>query len=329
MVIPFVAIILGLVLMLWSADRFIEGAAVSASKFGVSSLMIGMVVVGFGTSAPEIVVATLASLEGSPELALGNAYGSNIANIALILGVTALLSPILVHARVMRKDVPILIGVTALSAWLVRDGDLSRIDGAILLGLFAVWMGWVIVVGKKENAAAPESEKIAAADDLPDIPKMSMGQAVFWLVLGAVLLVASSRMLVWGAVEIAQSLGVSDLVIGLTIVGVGTSLPELASSVAAVRKGEDDIALGNVLGSNVFNTLAVVGIAGAIHPMDVAEEVLRRDVFTMGALTLLLLVFGIGFRGPGRITRVKGFVLLLCYAAYTGYVAYGAIGAAG
>lgn len=317
MFLPFAAVIAGLALLVWSADRFVEGSAATARHFGVPPLLIGMVIVGFGTSAPEMVVSALAALQGSPGIALGNAYGSNITNIALILGTTALIAPIAVHSQVLRKELPILMALTALAAWQLRDGAISRVDAWVLLAVFALLMGWSIWQGLRQgdDAMAGDVQKQEeAAGEMP------LRRAVFWMVAGLVLLVVSSRLLVWGAVEIAHSFGVSDVIIGLTIVAVGTSLPELASSVVAARKGEHDIALGNVIGSNMFNLLAVVGIAGAIAPMTVGPEVLHRDVAVMAALTLALFAMGIGIRGPGRINRIEGALLLACYVGYIAYL---------
>ncbi|MCA1764841.1 MAG: calcium/sodium antiporter [Desulfobulbaceae bacterium] len=317
MALPFIAVVFGLVFLVWSADRFVEGSASTARYFGMPPLLIGMVVVGFGTSAPEMVVSALAASQGNPGIALGNAYGSNITNIALILGVTALISPIAVHSQVLCKELPILTVVTALAAWQIWDGGISRLDAVVLLGVFAVVMAWTIWQGMRQKADAlgSEMEKELENRALP------IRRAVFWLVVGLALLVVSSRILVWGAVEIAHGFGVSDLIIGLTIVAVGTSLPELASSIIAARKGEHDIALGNILGSNLFNTLAVVGIAGAIHPLAVGPEVFNRDMLVMAALTLSLFVIGYGFRGAGRINRIEGSMLLACYVGYTAYLA--------
>jgi cation:H+ antiporter len=199
----------------------------------------------------------------------------------------------------------------------IWDGELTRIDALVLLGVFAVLMGWTVWEGMRVKADALGSEM----DEELDVHTMDIRRAVFWLVVGLLLLIVSSRILVWGAVEIAQSFGVSDLIIGLTIVALGTSLPELASSIIATRKGEDDIALGNVLGSNLFNTLAVVGIAGVISPLAVGPEVLSRDILVMSALTVSLFVFSYGFRGPGRINRIEGSVLLACYIGYIAYLA--------
>ena len=311
------ALISGLVLLVWSADRFIDGSASVARYFKLPPLLIGMVIVGFGTSAPEMVVSALASLQGNPGIALGNAYGSNITNIGLILGLTALLAPIAVESNILRKELPLLAAATALAAWQLTDGEISRVDGVILLAVFATLMGWTIWQGL---GGKPDSLAADVAAELTEEKAMPISIAAFWLVTGLLLLILSSRLLVWGAVEVARGLGVSDLIIGLTIVAVGTSLPELASSIAAMRKGENDIALGNVLGSNLFNTLAVVGIAGVIHPMTVGAEVLSRDMVVVSGLTLSLFVFGYGFSGQGRINRVEGGVLLLAYIGYTAYL---------
>lgn len=312
-----VAVIAGLILLVWSADRFVSGAAATATYFGMPPLLIGMVVVGFGTSAPEMVVSALAAVQGSPGIALGNAYGSNIANIALILGITALISPVMVHSAILKKELPILTLITAGSVWLVADLMISLSDALILLGVFAVLMGWTIVQGIrwKTDPLAEQMEVRAMDSDL------SIQRAVFRLILGLVLLILSSRILVWGAVALARMFHVSDMIIGLTIVAVGTSLPELASSIIAARRNEHDIALGNVLGSNLFNTLAVVGIAGMIHPFGVDPSVLYRDMAVMGGLTLSLFIIGYGFRGrPGRINRLEGAGLLAVYLGYTAFL---------
>lgn len=307
------ALVVGLVLLVWSADRFVEGSAAVARHLGMPPLLIGMVVVGFGTSAPELTVSVLATVEGNAGIALGNAYGSNIVNIALILGLTALMSPISVHSRVVRRELPILIVVTAIAAWQLRDGILSGTDAWLLLAVFAGLMIWTIHEGVTGGGDVLAAEMVQELD----AHRMPPGRAAFWVAVGLVVLVASSRLLVWGAVTIAQSLGISDLIIGLTVVAIGTSLPELASSLMAARKGEHDIALGNILGSNLFNTLAVVGVAGAIHPLEVAPDVLSRDIPVMAFLTISLFAMSYGFRAPGRIDRRKGGLLLAGYLAYT------------
>ncbi|HMB39963.1 MAG TPA: calcium/sodium antiporter [Wenzhouxiangellaceae bacterium] len=311
------AVLCGLILLLWSADRFVEGAASVARHFGVPALLIGLVIVGFGTSAPEILVSALASSQGNPGIALGNAYGSNITNIALVLGITALISPIAVQSDILKKELPVLLAVTLIAAWQLLDGDISRIDGLVLLGLFAALMGWSIWQGTRapEDNMGAEFEQELVQRAMPPL------RATIWLVIGLAVLIASSRLLVWGAVEIAQSFGVSDLVIGLTVIAIGTSLPELASSLIAARKGEHDIALGSIVGSNMFNTLAVVGIAATIHPMTVEPAVLSRDLPVMAALTISLFVLGHGWRrGQGRINRIEGGLLVTAYIAYTAYL---------
>jgi cation:H+ antiporter len=313
MTLPLLFVLFGLALLVWSADRFIEGSAAAARHLGMPPLLIGMIVVGFGTSAPEMAVSALAASQGNPGIGLGNAYGSNIANIALVLGLTALLRPISVHSQILRKELPILTGVTALAAYQVWDGQLSRWDAAVLLMVFAGLMAWTLWEGLRspDDVLTEEVEQELRAHEMP------LPRALSWLVLGLVLLIASSRMLVWGAVEIAQGLGVDDLVIGLTVVAVGTSLPELASALIAARKGEHDIALGNVIGSNLFNTLAVVGIAAAIQPTAIPPEVFSRDMLVIGALTLSLFAIGYGFRGPGRVNRIEGALLLTVFFGYT------------
>jgi len=312
------AIIAGLVLLVWSADRFVEGAAATAKHLGMPSLLIGMVIIGFGTSAPELAVSAMAAADGNPGLALGNGYGSNITNIALIVGLTALIAPIAVHSQVIRKELPLLLVLTAIAGTQLLDGELSRLDGWILLAVFAAVMGWSIFQGirGKDDALVGDTDAELIAHPMP------LKTALIWLVVGLVLLIVSSRMLVWGAVTIAQSLGVSDLVIGLTIVAIGTSLPELASALAAVKKNEHDLILGNIVGSGIFNTLAVVGLAATIEPLAVDPEVLYRDWTLMAALTLGLLLMAVGITGKRKVvSRRDGAILVLVYVGYTGYLA--------
>jgi cation:H+ antiporter len=256
-------------------------------------------------------------LQGNPGIALGNAYGSNITNIALILGITALISPISVHSQVLKKELPILFGVTLLAIGQLYDGDFSRIDAALSLLVFVGVMAWMTLQGlQKSNPDEFEKEMEAELDQ----HAMSPFQAWIWLIAGLILLVISSRMLVWGAVSIAKDLGVSDLIIGLTIVAIGTSLPELASSIVAARKGEHDLAVGNIIGSNLFNTLAVVGLAGAIHPMPIPHEIIGRDWPVMAILTLALFAMGYDRNGNGSINRLEGSLLLATYTGYTLYL---------
>lgn len=320
MLLPLLAIVAGLVVLVWSADRFVDGAASAAGHFHIPPLLIGVVIIGFGTSAPELVVSALASMEGNPGIALGNAYGSNITNIALILGITALVAPVTVDSQALRHTLPLLTIVSVFAALLLFDDYLSRLDAAGLLLVFAALMGWTIFQGMRDKNAAAEAIPKELQEDLAH--PMPLKFAVIWLVIGLVLLIASSRILVWGAVEVAQSLGVSDLIIGLTIIAIGTSLPELASSVVAARKGQHDMVVGNILGSNIFNTLAVVGIAGAVHPLEVGHEVLTRDVTVMLLLTVSLFVLGYARKGlNGLITRGKGLFLVAMYVMYTLWLA--------
>jgi cation:H+ antiporter len=314
----FFAIIFGLALLVWSADWFVDGAASVARRFGMRPLLVGMVIVGFGTSAPEMAVSAIAAAQGNFGLALGNVYGSNITNIALILGLTAMISPIAVHSQVLRKELPILIGITALAAWQAWDGEITRYEALVLLGVFGGLMAWIIRQGLRESSETPSSE----ATREQEVRVRPMQRALIRLVVGLAFLIGSSRILVWGAVELAHRCGVSDLVIGLTVVAVGTSLPELATSLVAMRKKEHDLALGNVLGSNLFNTLAVTGVAGTIHPLTAAPEIFYRDIPVMAALTVSLFFIGYGFRRPGRINRLEGAALLVCFAGYTVYLLF-------
>jgi cation:H+ antiporter len=311
------AILVGFVLLIWSADRFVDGAAVSAKYAGIPSLLIGMIVVGFGTSAPEMLVSAMAAADGSPELALGNALGSNIVNIGLILGITALIAPIAVHSNIVKKELPLLLVVSVLFALLIVDGGLSRFDaGVLLLGFFS-FMGWSIYSGLKSKN---DSLATGVEQEL-NVQTMSLKAAIVWLVVGLVVLIISSRLLVWGAVSIAEIMGISDLIIGLTIVALGTSLPELAASIAAARKGEHDIAIGNVIGSNIFNILAVTGIAGMIAPaVNLSPDLLSRDWLAMLSLSIFLLIFAYGHRGIGRVNRAEGIGLLLIFIAYNAWL---------
>ncbi|MCW8869540.1 MAG: calcium/sodium antiporter [Proteobacteria bacterium] len=306
------AISVGLVLLVWSADRFVTGSANIAIHYGMPPLLIGMLIVGFGTSAPEMLVSVSASMDGNSGIALGNAYGSNIVNIAVILSISALINPIKVQSSVLKKELPWLILVSGLSVILLRDFILSRWDAVILLLVFLGLMAWTISQGMKHS-----SDALVKNVNDSKMPDLTIKSGFFWLIFGLVILVLSAQILVWGAIRLAVHFGINDLVIGLTIVAIGTSLPELASSVVAARRGAHEIALGNVLGSNLFNTLAVVGLAGIIHPFSMDAEIIYRDMTVMILLTLLLFIFAYGFNKPGRINRIEGFFLLLLYLAYT------------
>ncbi len=313
-----IAILIGLAILVWSADVFIDGATALAKKFSVPSFLIGVLILGIGTSAPEMVVSVLAALEGSPELALGNAYGSNIINIALVLGATVLISPIIIRKGIVKRDLPLLLLITAIAAWQLRDGILSQVDGIILLVLLIAVLGLQIVLSIREGYHEHE-EDIDNADS--DATEPSVARGLGSLLLGMLMLVLSSRAIVWGAVELATLWGLSELIIGLTIVAVGTSLPELVSSMSAARKGEHDMALGNIIGSNVFNTLAVVGLATVIAPIAADPVILSRDVMAMGLLTVLLVALCVfAFTTKRQFGRTSGATLVLFFVGYTAWL---------
>ena len=304
-------------LLVWSADKFVEGASGSARILGVPPLLIGMLIIGFGTSAPEIFVSIFSAVEGKTTLALGNAIGSNITNVGLILGITALFSPIIVSSNVLKMELPILLVSIGIAIFLMLDLDFSRFDGAILLLVFILYFMWTIwsALNVKKDALAKD-----VIQDMSE-GQLTLGMSLFWLVTGLVFLVGSSRLLVWGAVGLAQSFGVSDLIIGLTIVAIGTSLPELAASVAAIRKQVHDLALGNILGSNLFNTLVVCGLAGVIHPTSIEPVILSRDMSTMLAFNFSILIFGHSFRGRKSVIGPwAGATLLVTYFCYNIYL---------
>lgn len=316
MLLPIIALIAGLLALIWSAERFVDGASGVASHFGMPPLLIGILIVGFGTSAPELVVSVIAAYQNNPALALGNAFGSNIANIALILGTTALIIPIAVRSSIPRKELPVLALATAVVAVLIWDLDISATDGWIMLALFLVVMAWSTREGLRsgQDALAEEFTETLAGN------QRSLGTSLIGLFGGLLVLLASSRSMVWAAVEIATALGVSDLVIGLTIVAVGTSLPELASSISAARKGKHDIVLGNIIGSNLFNTLAVVGLAAVIKPFQTVSEILTRDLAVIAGLILGLFLVCYQRGGKGRVTRLEGALLLVAFVGYNLWV---------
>lgn len=318
MILYLLAIVAGFIILVWSADKFVDGAASTAKHLGMPTLLIGILIVGFGTSAPEMVVSAIAAMEGNPGLALGNAIGSNIVNVALILGVTALVSPIVVNSNIVKKEIPILLVIVFIIGYLLLDNTLTLVEGIILLAGFFALIAWSIISAMRNKGDALESDM---EEELIEHP-MSLKAGIIWLLIGLILLVASSRLLVWGAVGIAHEFGISDLIIGLTIVALGTSLPELAASVMAARKGEHDIAIGNVVGSNMFNILAVIGIATVIAPMNnIPLEVLQRDWIVMLGLTIALLLMSYGFKAKnGVINRTEGTILIICYVAYNTYL---------
>ncbi len=314
---PTLAIVGGFALLVWGADRFVIGASATARNLGVSPLIIGLTIVGFGTSAPEMLVSAIAAGAGNPNMGVGNALGSNITNIGLVLGITALVTPLSVHSETLKREFPILFAIMLVALVLLIDNEMGRVDGLILLTGMGVMIYWMVSLGlreKRQGEGDPlESEFI---DEIP--AHMPMKMAIFWLVLGMAILLGSSRMLVWGAVEVAEWFGVSDLIIGLTIVAIGTSLPELAASIMSALKGEHDIAVGNVLGSNMFNLLAVLGMPGVIMPAATPAELMSRDFPVMIGLSIALFAMGYGFRKTGRINRFEGMLLLIGYIVYMG-----------
>ena len=321
--IDIIAILAGFALLIWSADLFVLGASASARNLGVSPLVIGLTVVGFGTSAPEMLVASIAASGGNPGLAVGNALGSNIANIALILGITALAVPLSVHSNILKREYPLLLLASIIATLCIgMDNHLGWVDGLIFAAVLLAIMSWL--VHQAVSNRCTDSLQCDPLDRDPmeqefdqEIPShMPMKQALGKLFLGLILLLISSKLLVWGAINIATLLGISDLIIGLTIVAIGTSLPELAASIACARKGEHDIAIGNIIGSNIFNTLGVLGVAGLIHSAALDAGVLSRDLPLMLILTLLLFIMAYGFRGHGRINRLEGGFLLAIFIGY-------------
>ncbi len=313
------AVLAGLALLIWSADKFVEGAAALAHLLGVSIMIIGIIIVGFGTSAPEIVVSIVAVMEDTPDIAIGNALGSNIANIGLILGVTAILAPVPVAARLFKTEFPLLLLATAVMAWALFDLTLDLIDGFALLGLLILSLSHLIREHRRHPAAyaREEHEKEEMVSDL------SMRAAIGWLIVGLVLLVASSKLLVWGASNFALELGVSELIIGLTIVALGTSLPELAASIASLKKGKPDLAVGNVIGSNLFNSLAVVGLPAMFSTFSIDPSARSRDLPVVIALTLaFVLMSRFPSAVPRFLTRAKGIFLFSAFVIYQLYLYY-------
>ena len=312
MLISVLKIVIGFGLLSYGADRFVTGASATASNLGVSPLLIGLTIVGFGTSAPEMLVAAVASLNETPELAVGNAVGSNITNIALVLGATAIIAPLAVDSKILRKEFPVMLLAMVLAVGLMFDRELSRSDGLILsIGAVAL-MGFLIWLGLKSSG----SDRLAEEFEQEAVAGVPMSRALLALLLGLGLLLVGSNLLVSGATAIAVALGVSELIIGLTIVAIGTSLPELAASAASASKGEPEIAIGNVIGSNMFNMLAVLPLPALIYPGPLQDAVVTRDCAVMLGLTVAMLVMSFGFRGPGHINRVEGALLLVCFCGY-------------
>ncbi|MDX1507334.1 MAG: calcium/sodium antiporter [Woeseiaceae bacterium] len=306
----------GLMLLIWGADRFVHGAAAGARNLGVPPLLIGLTIVAFATSAPEILVSVVAAVRGEPGLAFGNAIGSNVANIGLVLGATAMLHPIQLRSATLRREMPALLAVSLLTVSLFLDTFLSRVDGLVMLTGLVIVMIWLSRLGMRSAANDPLVEDFDA-----EIPRnVSMPAAIAWFLIGFAALLIGADYLVDGSIEIAKALGVSEVVIGVTLVALGTSLPELAVSVVSVLRGEHGLAIGNIVGSNIFNLLAVIGVAAAIAPAALAPSVLSLHMFVMVAFTLVLFAMTYDYDGKSELSRLEGVALLVAYIAYVTYV---------
>ncbi|HET6593526.1 MAG TPA: calcium/sodium antiporter [Xanthomonadales bacterium] len=302
----------GFILLVWGADRLVAGASALARNLGVSPLIIGLTIIAFGTSAPELVVSGVAASRGNPALAVGNAIGSNIANIGLILGLTAFIYPLRVESETLRREYPLLTLIMVGSFIMAADLMFSRTEGWLLLTGLVALVIWMIRFGLRRGPDDPLAAEFAA-----EIPRdMATGQAVTWLLVGLVILPMSSKFLVEGAIHIARSLEVSEAVIGLTVMALGTSLPELAAALTSALRHEDDLAIGNVIGSNMFNILGVLGLAAVIQPVEVELLMLKQDFPVMFLFTVLLFFMAYGITGPGRISRKSAVLLLSLYLAY-------------
>jgi cation:H+ antiporter len=310
--IPVFALIVGFITLVWGADRFLSGAASTASHLGVSKMLIGLTVVSVGTSAPEILVALAASIENTPLLAVGNAIGSNIANIGLVLGVAALIAPLPFSETVLRAELPWLLLATLLALVVLFDLELTQLDGLLLLSGLGLILFRLIRNHRVAGTDTPES----VSEELEEFPEMAPRKALLWLFVGLIVLLSSAELLVWAAISIADQLGVDEMIIGLTVVAIGTSLPELAATVGSAIKGHSDIAIGNVVGSNILNILAVLAVPALINPTSIDIESLWRDFGMMLALTMLLALFAYAMKSQPVITRFEGAVMLCAWIGY-------------
>jgi cation:H+ antiporter len=321
--IPFEAYLLPALLapifLAWGAGRFVDGASALSYNLGMSPLLIGVLVMGFGTSLPELLVSLFSSVMGNSGLSLGNAYGSNIVNIGVVLALAAVMSPVIVQNHVVKRELPLLILATAITAFLVIDFELSRSDGLTLLALFVVLAVYLIRVSLRE----PPKQEDSSLQNKLEKRTISLGKSINYLVVGLAVIALCSAVLVWSARGIVTNLGVSELVVGVIILALGTSLPELVVIVVAAKRGQHELALGNVIGSNLFNTLAVVGTAGLIAPAVLDAELVTRDLPVMFAFTGVLVVMAYGWgRRTGVINKAEGGVLLLAVACYLAYLVY-------
>ncbi|MDE1515086.1 MULTISPECIES: calcium/sodium antiporter [Vibrio] len=310
-----VLLFIGLAILVWGADKLVFGSAALARNIGISPLVIGMTILAMGSSAPEMMVSATAALEGKTDTAVGNVLGSNIANIALILGITAMVKPLSIGSAVIRRELPIMLGVTLIAGMILWDNYLGFYEGILLIGLFSVFILIMLQISRKEQSHG-DTLLDEQASEIP--AGVNNRHALFWVIVGLILLPLGASMLVDNAVVIAKYFGMSDLVIGLTIIAIGTSLPELAASLAGALKGEDDMAVGNIIGSNVFNILAVMGIPGLLNPSLLSSQAMGRDFWVMLGVSLLLVALVLGKRR--QISRWEGALLLSCFIGYISYL---------
>tara|TARA_Y100000389_G_scaffold187662_1_gene209339 strand:- start:16985 stop:17962 length:978 start_codon:yes stop_codon:yes gene_type:complete len=305
-------IIGGLALLIWGSDRFVRGASALARNFGITPLLIGLTIVAFATSAPEILVSIISASQNEPGLAFGNALGSNIINIGLILGLTAAIRPIPLESTLNRK-MQILLAISSFIILLFLDANVSRIDGVIMLLSLSIILFWFVKIETQASLSNPI--KINYEEEIPK--NLTMTSTFFKLVIGLLALFLGADWLVDGAIGIARSLAVSEIVIGITIVALGTSLPELSISIVSAIKGEYGLAIGNIVGSNIFNLLAVIGIAAVINPSDIDYSVLSFHFLIMILFTIALFVMTYKFNNQTSLSRLKGVLLVFAFTVYT------------
>ena len=319
MLLASIALIVGLMILMWSADHFVNSSAATARNFGMSPMLIGLTIVAIGTSAPEVLVSLMAALSGFGDLAVGNAVGSNIANVGIVLGLTLLIAPIRVNPRLMSKELPLLVGITVISGAVIYDNLINFLDGILLITALVITMVLIHYWQKQPSDAAFST---IGEEEEAEIPEMKQGKATLILIGSLLLLLGSSRVLVWSATTIAQYFGVSELTIGLTVVAIGTSLPELAASVASALRKHPDMALGNIIGSNMFNLLAVMAVPGLVGESTINPSAFTRDYPVMCAITILLMVLVLAGKKPRTLGRISGITLCAAYIAYTTWLLF-------
>lgn len=319
MLLASIALIVGLMVLMWSADHFVNSSAATARNFGMSPMLIGLTIVAIGTSAPEVLVSLVAALSGFGDLAVGNAVGSNIANVGIVLGLTLLIAPIRVNPRLMSKELPLLVGITVISGAVIYDNLINFLDGILLITALVITMVLIHYWQKQPSDAAFST---IGEEEEAEIPEMKQGKATLILIGSLLLLLGSSRVLVWSATTIAQYFGVSELTIGLTVVAIGTSLPELAASVASALRKHPDMALGNIIGSNMFNLLAVMAVPGLVGESTINPSAFTRDYPVMCAITILLMVLVLAGKKPRTLGRISGITLCAAYISYTTWLLF-------